>query len=282
MRRRFSVFLFIAIGLIAVTVSYALRTEWRFYPTAPPLERDHATSQPPNEVPNRFDLPASSHENGPTPARQKNRNEVPNRLYLTDHPSKPRFTGITGGVVNNEGRRVVGARVHASPFMGITYVGYTDRRGVFTIKEVEAGTYTLSVSKEHDGYGDTFDRFYSEGFVKLPKVTVDVGQIVSCGDLHLGPKAGKLVGTLRDATTKKGIVSSKPMQTRHVILCRLDDPKNCSDASPNRNGDFEILVPPAPFTIEATAPGYEKKDLGSLRLKGGEMRRLDILLTVTN
>lgn len=204
-------------------------------------------------------------------------------LYLSAHHPQQETGSITGRVVDAEGKPIYGALVQALPQKGNTGAlprGRTNRRGIFTINKVEVGTYYLSASKKEAGYGDFWNRFYSAGFVEDLEVTVYAGQTVSCGDIRLGPKAGKLVGTLRDATTKKGIVATtSPGQTRHVILCRRNDPKNCFDASPNRNGDFEVLVPPVPFTIEATAPGYEKKDLGPLRLKQGEIRRFDILLT---
>jgi carboxypeptidase family protein len=211
-------------------------------------------------------------------------------LYLP--ASRPESTqeqalgGITCRVVNAQSQPVPGVTVHAYlvPLIKQRPVsGRSDRNGMFTIRGLAVGRYELSVSRKEAGYDDTFDPFYAAGFVRMPEVIVYAGQTVSCGDIHLGPKAGKLVGTLRDAKTKKGVISNtSSMQTRHVILCRLDDPKNCSDASPNRNGDFEILVPPVPFTVKATAPGYEKKDLGPLRLKRGEIRRFDILLTPTN
>ena len=191
--------------------------------------------------------------------------------------------GIAGRVINAEGGSVYGAQVYAHLLplrMGAPTGARSDKNGIFTIRNLPIGRYRISVVKEEAIYGWTFRRFYSAGFVELPEVIVYGGQTVSAGDVPLGPKAGKLVGTLRDAKTRRGIVSrTSPEQTRHVILCRLDDPKNCSDANPDKFGHFEILVPPVSLTLEASAPGYELKHLGTLRLKSGEIRRLDIVLS---
>lgn len=193
------------------------------------------------------------------------------------------FGEIKGRVINAQGEPVYGAEVyaHSMPLrMGAPSGARSDKNGTFTIRHLRVGRYRISVVKEEARYGWTFSRFYAAGLVQLPEVMVYEGGTVSAGDVRLGPRAGKLVGTLRDAKTRKGIVSlPSPEQARHLILCRLDDPKNCSEASPDKNGHFEILVPPLPVTIEATAPGYEKKDLATLHLKSGEIRRLDILLT---
>ncbi len=192
--------------------------------------------------------------------------------------------GISGRVVDLDGHTVAYADVEAftsPPGMGLVPSARSDSDGLFTLEDLEVGKYNLFVSKEESGYPSTWNRFYSAGFVEVSEVIVYAGQTVPWGDVRLGPKAGKLVGTVRDAKTNKAILFSSPTQPWPLTLCRVDYPKNCAAAFPNKNGDFEALVPPAPFTIETTAPGFEKKDLGPLSLKRGEIRRFDILLTPT-
>src|SRR2546423_6233783 len=199
-------------------------------------------------------------------------------------PDQQSLGGIRGRVVNSAGEPASGAVVYAHAWGSPSNPRHAiaDASGTFSIRELQAGRYRLSVQKEEAGYPWTLRRFYAAGLVEMPEVVVYKGQTISAGDVRLGPKAGKLAGTLRDAKTRRAIVSrTSPEQTRHVILCRVADPKNCIDGNPNVNGNFEILVPPLAFTIEASAPGYAKRSLGPLQLKSGETRRLDIVLHPT-
>ncbi len=235
MRRRFLIFLFIAIGLIAVTASYAINRGFQPYLPAPP----------------------------PGPIQ-----------------STVSLGGISGRVINAEGEPVSGVRVEANPYPlrgGLVRDAGTDAKGIFRIYNLEVGRYKLSVSKEEAGYADTSNHFYAAGFVEMPEVIVYANQTVSWGDIHLGPRAGKLIGSVREAQTKKLIASND----LHLNLTRVDDPNNSYRTTPDVNGHFQILVPPIPITFEVTMLGYEKKDLGGLRLKKGEIKRFDILLNPT-
>lgn len=186
---------------------------------------------------------------------------------------------ITGRVVDSRGRPVSDASVEVDPEpqkMGLIRNSGTNRKGAFIIRDLEVGRYKLYPSKEEAGYANALDHFYSAGLVKISEVTVISGHTVSCGDIHLGPKAGMLIGSFRDATTRKPVVfrSFTP-----ITLRRLSEPSNHHNYGTDTEGNFKILVPPVPFIFELTTPGYEKKDLSVLHLKGGEIKRLDILLT---
>lgn len=200
-------------------------------------------------------------------------------------PLEPKvFGNISGRVIDALSRPVANAAVHAwslPPAMGMVPSAITNSRGVFIFKGLETGKYYLSVEKEFAGYPDTDNRFYSAGFVENPNVVVQVEKTVWCGDVRLGPKAAKLAGTVRDAVTNKLIVSTFGGQPRQLVLSRAQDPNNSYTPGIDINGGFEVLVPPVPFTLEVSVAGYQRKEVGSLQLKSGETKRLDIFLVAT-
>jgi hypothetical protein len=196
-----------------------------------------------------------------------------------------KFGSASGRVIDLTGRAVVNADVHALSLpsrMGLVPVAVTNSHGIFIFKRLEIGKYYLTVEKDYAGYADTENRFYSAGFVEKSTIVVKEGETVQCGDLHTGPKAGKLVGTIRDAANNKLILAPPAGQIRKLLLSRIDDPLNAYDAGISINGDFEVLVPPLPFRVQVMATGYETKDLGVFSLKSGERKRLDILLNPSN
>ena len=190
------------------------------------------------------------------------------------------FGAITGRVLDAAGQPVLSAEVQAlsnSASMGIIPTAHTDKDGRFALGRLPPETYRLSVSKKQDGYAPTDSAFHSAGFLNVPQVTVSEGQTISGIELRLGPRAAKLTGRVTDATTNKRI-SAKYVQ---MIFHRVDNPDFYHMAGPDIYGNFRILVPPVPFTVEVTAPGYEKKNLGVLRLRKDEVRRLNISLVPT-
>lgn len=184
---------------------------------------------------------------------------------------------ITGRVLDADGRPVFNAEVQAfntESGTGKVPTAYTDEQGVFLIKNLKPGAYRLPVAKEEDGYPPTDSTFYSVGFTQPQQVFVYERQMTSDVVLHLGPKLAKLAGRIVDSKTHKAVVTDGVL----ITLRRIDNPNYPREISTNENGEFSILVPPVPTTIEVSAPGYEKKHLGSLHLKQKEVKRLDISL----
>ena len=70
--------------------------------------------------------------------------------------------------------------------------------------------------------------------------------------------------------------------TNGFLRRRVDDLNLKNSHGLDADGRFSVLVPAVPFTVEVSAPGYQKKELGSIRLKAGEIKHIDILLTPTN
>lgn len=184
---------------------------------------------------------------------------------------------ISGRVVDADGQLVFKAEVHAlntESGMGKVPTGCTDDQGVFLIKNLNPGTYKVSVSKEEDGYPPTEHPFHSVGFVEAPQVTVYEGQTTADVVARLGPKSAKLVGRVVDAINHRPV----PIEDVRITLRRVDDPDNSYTSVPNVEGKVDILVPPVPIMIEISAPGYETKRVDSLRLRSEETRRLDFTL----
>jgi 5-hydroxyisourate hydrolase-like protein (transthyretin family) len=89
----------------------------------------------------------------------------------------------------------------------------------------------------------------------------------------VGPKALKLFGHVVDAITKK------PINGVRITLRRVENPGAFFETGINASGSFRVLVPQVPFTLEVSAPGYERKNLGTLTLKDGEpSNKLEVTL----
>ncbi len=104
--------------------------------------------------------------------------------------------------------------------------------------------------------------------------------------MQLGPKSAKLIGRIVDATT------NRPISEATIYLHRADNPEalvitGTEQPGTKEKGEFKILVPSAPFTIEVKAPGYEDwtyssdgtgKRKDALKLEKEETKNLTIAL----
>jgi hypothetical protein len=87
----------------------------------------------------------------------------------------------------------------------------------------------------------------------LARADVEADLPVPFANLRLGPKAGKLTGTIVDAETRR------PVEVPALIrLCRTEAPKYCYRVSTALQ--LDILVPSAPFTIQISVSGYQDWD----------------------
>jgi hypothetical protein len=126
-------------------------------------------------------------------------------------------------------------------------------------------------SKEEDGYPQLTSTFYAGTKSIIQQITLNENEVSSGNVIRAGPKALKLFGHVVDAVTKK------PVNGARITLRRVDNPGAFLEKG--LNARFRILVPQVPITVEVSAPGYEKRNLGTLTLKGGEaINRLDVML----
>lgn len=173
-----------------------------------------------------------------------------------------RYGAVSGCVLGDKGQPVPDARVtadrnasSASPLPGAD----TDELGRFIIINLQPSSYILRASKEEEGYMPTDSAFHAAGFTTTPQqVEVDEGQVTSDVIVWMGPKGANLVGVIVEQGT------SKIVEDAQITLRRLDNPDYLYSTGPNKPGEFNLLVPPVPFTIEVSAPNYEtwcyKKD----------------------
>lgn len=264
MRKRLSLIFFALAGLVSLGFFLVRNANWNSQKRVIPTQDAGSTHTP---LQNSSVAPPLSDDN----------------LHSVDRSPSQEFGAISGRVMDAKGRPVANASVWAwavrRTWVGLVPSAGTNSRGIFKFRQLEVGKYSLSVGKDYAGYAKSENRFYSAGFVENPTVLVEAGKTTWCGDVHLGPKAGRLVGTIRDSMTGNPIVSiGAGGQDRQLVLRRTEDPNNSYDPGIDINGNFEVLVPPISFTLEVVVTGYEKKNMGILNLKSGETRRLDIVL----
>jgi len=203
--------------------------------------------------------------------------------YFTSGRNTEIREGVIQGVVLNEvGNPLPGAKVHAELKGGamakaIRFVE-SDKNGFFVIDCLEFGTYYVEAMKEEDGYGGMFWSFFNDK--PLPTVQVSAQTRIADVVVSLGPKAGILIGTIRDAVT------GKPISAGFDLVQMKDRTKSMgSGAAPN----FRVLVPSSKdIEVKVSAPGYDTWVYPGpnfapqpLRMEPGSEARLDILLSPT-
>lgn len=191
------------------------------------------------------------------------------------HHGTERAGTIKGLVLNPEGQPVSQATVFAERenfLKGLMRFAKTDEQGRFVITGLEPRAYKVYASKEEAGYPLPISAFHTGGSVLIQQVDVYEGQVTSDVVIHLAPKAAELAGHVTNAATKGRIDRAQ------ITLRRADNPNYYYVTGLKWPGTFKVLVPTEPFTIEVSAPGYEKKHLSPLQLKQGEVKRLNISL----
>jgi hypothetical protein len=191
---------------------------------------------------------------------------------------------IKGLVLDEQGRPVSGAHVIASPDGGLrgrVPSASSDSRGEFNIVVYKSDSFKVTASKPADGYPSSSNPFYYPTEESLDRVLVLEGQAAPFATIRFGPKAGKIAGRIVDAET------GRVVEDFQINLCRAEVPKYCHRQSTKQSGgQFNILVPAAPFTVHISASGYEdwysteKGDRGpvSVQVSPGTTKELNVSL----
>ena len=192
---------------------------------------------------------------------------------------------IEGQVVDVDGTPVEGVTVVAQyegPIAGMLPTSKTAVDGRFRLESVIPGWVRLTTSKPEDGFPNTM---WSVGVglndAQPPEVLVSAGETTSGVVVRLGPKCGKLTGTILDAST------GKPLLTARLRLAREDMPEGWLTTGPDETGDFLFALPDLAYSLEVTAPHFKPwrsdKDIEQLpsqqiRVSQGEVLHLKIAL----
>jgi Carboxypeptidase regulatory-like domain len=179
---------------------------------------------------------------------------------------------ISGIVLNEDGQPVT----HASVCVSLAGSSMTECRvqtnetGQFEIEHMSMGTFHVFATKDEDGYSGENQRG-----LKVVLSTQDPGANIT---IKLDPKAGMLVGTVRDSLT------AKPVHEIQVAYVSTEGKGNGSAGT--YNGEFRVNVPTtSDYIIVVSAPGYKSwiyidptDQSPSLRLASREQKSLDIEL----
>lgn len=197
---------------------------------------------------------------------------------------------IAGQVLNAEGQPEAGIRVQAANAAfaprGSLPVAVTDEEGKFRIEGLAPGTYNLYTENEELGYPFSMYAFTNLDPWNIPQATVYEGQTTSDVVIQLGPRAAILIIRIMDSLT------GTRLRNAHITLRRLDNPTwrystQIHSDRPQPPEGLRILVPPIPFTIEVSAPRYQRwqyrragsnNQADALQLAPGSTHRLDIAL----
>ena len=191
---------------------------------------------------------------------------------------------VNGTVTNEEGKAVAGATVYANPIdrpiIGIVPHSETDATGHFAIHGLPWGRYGISAKKEEDGYPGMLFEFFARNHA-TQKVTLGPDNPTTTVTIRLGPKAGKLTGTVTDAVT------TAPLNPC-VEFRWASDPSNSLTGSGLVNAKFSVLIPSTTDVLwkvwlDGYKPWYypgttDKSMATSLRLQPGQAKAVTIKL----
>jgi hypothetical protein len=192
---------------------------------------------------------------------------------------------IDGTVLYEDERPTKGATVYASPLgrpiSAIIPHADTDETGYFRIDIPSSwfGKFAVAAMKEDEDYPDMSKQFYSDG--KFKSITLTPGHPTETVIIHLGPKAGVLVGTVAEAVSN---TSLSPC----VEFRRASEPNNFLSASGLVKPRYKLLIPPdTDILVKISLDGYktwyypgtlDRAAATPVRLGPGEKKAVDIRL----
>jgi len=155
----------------------------------------------------------------------------------------------------------------------------SDQNGFFVIDRLEFGIYYVEAMKEEDAYGGFPWSFFNDR--PQPVVQISAQNRIADAVVRLGPKAGILKGTIRDALT------AKPIGSAGFDLVQVKD--RTKWMSTGVASQFRVLIRSSKeIELKVSAPGYDTWVYPGpglapqpLRTEPGTEAHLDILLSPT-
>jgi hypothetical protein len=165
---------------------------------------------------------------------------------------------VVGYIKDRENHPVAGAQVCGNRDgggMGERFIcGVSKKDGSFTLDLLRPGVYTISAEKKSEGYPNAYNSFYGSFFGEMPVITVDERKEPGRVEVIVGPKAGRVLFRIVDDQ------SGKRIETGLVNVCRTDNPSRCwSISAAWPHGEYEMLTPEVPFTIDFGTIGRGQK-----------------------
>ena len=168
------------------------------------------------------------------------------------------YGAVKGRVVDEHDQPVSNVSVSArpddlKPHIGRIPMTTTDEQGVFILDYVPEGYVTLDTSKQEDGYPNTaWGAIVDCDRATLPQVAVAAGQVSNGVVIRLGPKVGRVIGTVVDQAT------GQPVTSARWKLWRGDVPEVWVSSSVGEHGEFAVALPGCPYIVEVTAPTFKQ------------------------
>jgi len=192
--------------------------------------------------------------------------------------------GLIDGIVTYEDKRPVkGATVYAvplgRPMLAIIPHAVTDETGYYAIHISRSwfGKFAVAAKKEDENFPDMSNQFYSDG--NFQTATLSANHSAETVTIRLGPKAGVLAGTVRDAVTGATLYPC-------IELRRPNG--NFLSGSGLVKANFRVLIPSeTDVTVKMWLDGYsswyypgtaDKSQSAPLHLGPNEQKNLEILL----
>lgn len=163
---------------------------------------------------------------------------------------------INGQVLDENGKPVAGAGVHAYPdaLSGRVPMAVTDSEGRFTVQVRKTGRYRVGAWQRDLGYPSTVNPFYYPATAGSEQVMVNPNAPPPFITLRFAPRAGRLKIRVSEQAT------NEPLQSVQISLCRADAPRHCYRQNLSaRDGVFSTLTSSDRVFVEVYAEGHEDK-----------------------
>ena len=180
-------------------------------------------------------------------------------LSIAPTPAQTRLPPgiIQGTVVDINGQPVEGvlviARQQNPQINGVGRQAWTDSAGRFSIPYLAPNQYRLETRKDKDGYANS--AFPIQTHIEVPIAEITALSPTATVQIHLGPKAAYITGSVTDASTGQIIASVRLRIWKWTDGADRDAEWLMSGQNGNEYG---VLIPPnKEVGLAISAPGYE-------------------------